>query len=324
VTDLSALGEFGLIERFTRLLSAHPDVVVGVGDDCAVLRCGGSHWLVSCDASLEGVHFRRESAAPEAIGWKAMASALSDIAAMGGKARFALVTLACPPDTDVAWLDALFQGLSAAAASCGAVIVGGDTTRSASGVVLDVTVIGEPLGGRWLTRAGARAGDAVAVTGYPGRSAAGLLALEYSHDAPVLIEAHLHPVPRFAEGQWLAEQTGAHALIDMSDGLLQDAGHVAEAAGLGLDIDPGRLPMARELEKARAWLPGDPAALILGGGEDYELIVALERDAAPALCAEFERRFGLPLTIVGTFEEAGGVRVGGRGYDAAGFDHFKG
>jgi len=324
VATLRELGEFGLIKRLAAALPANDAGVTGIGDDCAIVRIGGQLLLVSCDASLENIHFSRNLAPPEAIGWKACASAFSDIAAMGGQPRFALVTLACPTDTDLAFLDRLYRGMERAAAYCGAVIVGGDTAKSPSGLLIDVMVIGEPSNERYLLRRGAQAGDALAVTGWPGRAAAGLKALETGIDAADLIEAHLHPIPRIREGQWFAERPEAHAMIDLSDGLAQDAGHLAEAAALGIDLTPDALPLAPALATYQNQLGVNALDMMLAGGEDYELAVALDAGAAPKLCESFVKQFPIPLTVVGRFTTAWtGVRIAGKFPKATGYDHFR-
>ena len=305
-------------------LPGHADVLHGVGDDCAVLRVGEGVWLASCDASLEGVHFRRDWATPEDIGWKAAASALSDIAAMGGVPRFALVTLACPADTEAAYLARLYGGLRSAFDACGTVLIGGDTTASPQGVVLDVTVLGEAENGRYLLRSGAKAGDRLVVTGAPGFSGAGLLALERGIDAPEAIRAHQRPEPRFQEGQWLAARSEVHALIDLSDGLAADAQHIAEASNVGVDFRSDQLPIAAELAHAADLLGEDGHDLACYGGEDYELLAAVSQEAAEALCADFRRAFEAPIAIVGALE-AGTPQVclDGKPLENSGFHHFK-
>ncbi len=325
MTMLRELGEFGLIDRLTRVLPSNDAVVEGIGDDCAVVRVGERQWLVSCDASVEGIHFRRDLLSPDEIGWRAAASALSDIAAMGGIPRFVLVALACPPEMDVAVLDALYEGLADSCAQAEAAIIGGDTTKSPDGLFLDVTVIGEPSVGRVLLRRGAEDGDVLMVTGYPGRSAAGLLALMAGAEAPELVKAHTHPMPRLAEGQWLASQPGVHALIDVSDGLLQDAGHVAKASGLGVEIDACALSEDTVLAQWAGEIGFDPVAVALTGGEAYELVCAVDSAAAGGLGRDFGERFSVPLTGVGRFEAAlDGVRTKGQVPGTLGHDHFRG
>jgi thiamine-monophosphate kinase len=156
------LGEFGLIDRLARLLPTSPNVLEGIGDDCAAIRVGDRVLLVSTDLSIEEVHFRRTYCDPEDIGWKAAATSLSDIAAMGGAPLFCLASLACSPDTEAAFIERIYQGLSSAASRFGATVVGGDTSRTPGPLTLDVMVAGEARGGRFLRRKGARIGDVLA------------------------------------------------------------------------------------------------------------------------------------------------------------------
>jgi thiamine-monophosphate kinase len=322
--SLRDIGEFGLIARLT---GQHPDtssLLVGPGDDCAVVSVGGAAWLLTIDASIEGVHFSRETASPEDIGWKAAATAASDVAAMGGTPRFMLITLACPKDTPVDLLEGINRGLAEAATACGALIAGGDVSHSPECIVIDVAAVGEVTEGRFVTRGGALPGDVIAVTGWPGRAAAGLAALDMRIQAPELIRAQLHPEPRFAAGRWLARQAAVHAMIDVSDGLVQDAGHIAARSGCTIDINMAKLPVAAALEHLRGRLLQTPEALVLGGGEDYELLAAIHADEAPALCAAFEKECGIPLTILGECRPGNTqVLVDGAALSEAGFDHFR-
>jgi len=187
MSTLRDIGESGFIDRIANLLSASPEVIESVGDDCAVLRVGDRTLLVTCDLSIENVHFRRGAAAPEDIGWKAAAAALSDIAAMGGVPQFALTSVAAPAEMDADELEGIYRGMVDLVRHCGATIVGGDVTRSPDGLVLDVMVIGEAPEGRYTLRSGAKSGDMFAVTGWPGRSAAGLEALEGGEDLLLVI-----------------------------------------------------------------------------------------------------------------------------------------
>ena len=322
MSRIEELGEFGLIARITKALPTAPSLIEGIGDDCAVVRSGGETLLLTCDAAIEDVHFSRAYLSPEDIGWRSAAAAISDIAAMGGAPRFLLVTLAIPGDMDAGYIEALYQGLGAAVAESGAIIAGGDITRSPGGLMLDISVIGVPVT-RCVTRAGARPGDVLAITGWPGQSAAGRRALVSGWEAPVLAEAHRRPCLRVAEGQWLAEHEAVRAMIDVSDGLAQDAGHIAERSGVAVDILRASLPVSNPLRALAEERGVDAEACILGGGEDYELLAALEPGGADALCADFEANHGLPLCIVGRFSEGIGVRLDGAPVEAAGFDHFR-
>jgi len=310
MTTLRDIGEFGWLKQMARLLPTAPTVIEGVGDDCAVVRVGDRLLLVSCDLSIENVHFRRAYASPDNIGWKAAASALSDIAAMGGAPLFCLVAASYPPDCEIPYLESLYSGLLDAVTQAGAVIIGGDTTSSPDGILLDVTVIGEVVGNRYLSRRGAQPGDLLGVTGWQGLAGAGLHALEHRDPEAVLVHAHTKPAPRIAEGQWLAGSEDVHAMIDVSDRLEQDAGHLAEAAGLGLEIDPALLPRHPALFAYCQRHGLSPVDFILGGGEDYEIAFAAAPKNQEAFVETFGLQFDTPIHFVGTFtDQWHGVRV---------------
>lgn len=319
-------GEFGLIARLTAGLPRHADDLLGLGDDCAVLRVGNAIWLVSCDVSVEGVHFDSRWCSAEDAGWRAMASAVSDIAAMGGVPRFATVSIAAPRTTPMEVLDGIYAGLRAAAEVTGTAIVGGDTTRSPSGVFVDISVIGEAPAGRYVARAGAHAGDVLAVSGWPGRSAAALQVFQTQGSTASLPEvvrsAHLRPQPRLGAGQWLGARAEVHAMLDVSDGVVQDAQHLAERSALGLCIDTRSTPRDDVLEAVCEAYALDLRACYWAGGEDYELAVAVDAEAFISLRDAFQAATGLPLTAVGHFGvEGGAVEVLGT-LPGGGFDHF--
>lgn len=324
MSGLDQIGEFGFIDQLRELLSADADGVTGIGDDCAILPFGDSTLLVSTDAFVEDVHFRRDWATPYQIGRKAASAALSDIAAMGGVPRYVLTSVALPGD--LSQEDALYtvQGVASAAESVGARVVGGDTTRSSKGILIDVTVLGAAPCGRALTRSGARSGDMLLITGTPGRSRAGLIALERGLDMPVLIEAHLNPEPRVAQGQWFLANPHVRAMMDVSDGIGQDAGHLAKASGLGVGmtsasvaIDPELLPLSMEIDSS---IP----ELVFAGGEDYELAVVVDPDESPKIIDAFRREFHMPICAIGTFsDQFEGVRIDGDEPGQLGYDHFR-
>ena len=323
MSTLRDIGEFGFIDRISKLLSTSPEVIEGVGDDCAVLHVGDRTLLVTCDLSIENVHFRRASAVPEDIGWKAAAAALSDIAAMGGVPQFLLTSVAAPAETDAEELESVSRGMIDVARHCGAVVVGGDVTRSTDGIVLDVMVIGEAPEGRYKLRSGAKPGDMLAVTGWPGRSAAGLEALEKGIDAPALHRAHLHPEPRIREGQWLSARDDVHAMIDVSDGVIQDAAHLCERSGLGVAMTSASVAVDPELVTLCSETGRSIQDYVFTGGEAYELAFAID----PATCGEtlaaFRDEFGLPVVILGEFSDAfEGVLIDGEPPTEKGFEHF--
>jgi thiamine-monophosphate kinase len=328
-------GEDALV-RAIRLLAAGraQGVRVGIGDDCAVLEPEpGQALLVTTDLLLEDVHFRRRWAEPADIGWKALAVNLSDIAAMGGRPRWALVALACPEGTAAGEVTAFYDGALALARAHDVVIVGGDTSSSPAGWLINVTLLGQAVAPR--LRSTAQPGDVVAVTGAVGGAAAGLALLERDRppagldagDVARVTAAHLRPRPRVREGQWLAAAGGVTALMDLSDGLGTDLPRLLEESRAGARIDVDRLPVDDATRAVAAALGVEPAAWATGGGEDYELLLTCER-------AAFERlRDGLAeggtrLTAVGEITaEARRVRwsAGGREVTVArGFEHLAG
>ena len=273
--DVSQLGEFGLIERLTRIVGAEgsPDLIVGPGDDAAVWRVGSEYLIATTDAMVEGIHFLPERARWEDIGWKALAASLSDIAAMGGRPLFALVTLALPPHTPADTMDALYRGLGESAREYDVIIAGGDVVRAPQ-VSVTVALVGraaqrdgEPL---LLRRSAARPGDVIAVTGTLGDSAAGLRLLQTGTGADdPIVQRHTRPVPRVEAGR-AAIEAGMRCGIDVSDGLLRDVGHVCEMSNAGAVLRAADLPLSDGL---RAAFPDDALELACTGGEDYELLL---------------------------------------------------
>jgi thiamine-monophosphate kinase len=241
---VAELGEFGLIAALSGWLPADPRALVGIGDDAAVLAVPDGRVVASTDFLLEGRHFRRDWSSAADVGRKAAARSLADIAAMGAVCSGLLVALAAPPDLPVAWARDLAAGLAAEAARAGASIIGGDTAR-ADTVLLAVTSLGDLAGRAPVLRSGAAPGDLVAVAGSLGRAAAGLALLTAGLDGP-LVAAHQHPEPPYDAGPEAA-RLGATAMIDTSDGLLADLGHIAEASGVVIDLVSARLRPADDL-----------------------------------------------------------------------------
>ena len=266
-TTLAELGERGLIARLRRRLPPPgPDILVGIGDDAAAVAWGGETLLLTTDTLLEGVHFRRSTATLRDIGAKAIAVNVSDIAAMGGEPRLALLALALPPDLAVADVDELYAGLLDMAQQHGVTLVGGDTCAAPGGVVLSVTLVGRVTGAP-LRRSGARPGDAILVTGTLGASAAGLAVLERGPGGlpPAVVEAvvrpHRVPTPRVAESRLIRASGGATAMIDLSDGLVTDLGHIATESRVGARIDVDALPVSEATRAVARRLRRRPPAL---------------------------------------------------------------
>jgi thiamine-monophosphate kinase len=317
------IGETAFIERVQKHLGTRADVLVGPGDDCAVVRAGDRTLLITCDLSMEDVHFRRGVVPPREIGWKAATSGLSDIAAMGGVPLFMVTSVAAPANTDAVEFEEICAGMAAAAESCGAALIGGDTAKSSEGIVLDVTVIGEAPGGRYVLRKGARPGDLFAVTGFPGRAAAGLEAQERKIDAPALIAAHYHPIARVREGQWLAQQSAVHAMIDVSDGPVQDGGHLCAQSGLGLAFTSASVAIDPLIADICPKTGRSIQDYVFTGGEAYELGFAIAPEAAGPVLRAFREEFLLPVTVLGQFSDAfQGILIDGEKPSDRGYLHF--
>jgi len=285
---ISDLGEFGLIDRIGKTAPRNAKrAPIGIGDDAAALLLSPSSMLLATtDMLIEGVHFDLKTTDLYSLGWKAAAVNLSDIAAMGGVPRFCLTALGIPPSLTVEQVDEFYRGFSVCIRKRGMVLVGGDTCSSPKGLIVSVTVLGEADRKRVLTRGGARPGDLIYVTGSLGDSGAGLELLKagarsQKPGARRLIEKHLRPVPRVAEGRKLALSGLASAMIDVSDGLSSDLGHLCEQSGVGAEVFADRIPLSKELTSVKG-LKQQPLEYALSGGEDYELLftspVELERE----------------------------------------------
>ena len=303
------LGEFGLIRELQGAIgSVKGSVVVGIGDDCAVLRTGNpdKYLLYTCDPVVEGVHYRPRDPARQ-IGWKAMARNLSDIAAMGGSPRWAIVSIGLRRSTAVRWVKQLYAGLQAVAQTFGCQIVGGDTTHVKHEQFVVVALVGDVEKTRITLRRGAKVGDSVLVTGTLGGSLRG---------------KHLTFTPRINEARWLVTHFPVHAMIDLSDGLSSDLQRLVEASpsGTGFEVHAAEIPIA---PAARGRL-----AAALNDGEDFELLFTIDPRHVTALRRKWARRFRAELTEIGrvvrsrrpvTLVDTKGRR---QSLSAAGYDHF--
>jgi thiamine-monophosphate kinase len=309
---VAGVGEFGLIEAIQPIFPQGGDVVVGPGDDAAVLTVPTGQVVVSTDLLIENRHFRRDWSSAEDVGHKAAAANLSDINAMGGTATGMVVGLGVPADLPMAWVRDLARGVAEEAALTGTSVLGGDVSGSEH-IVLSVTVLGTCPDGP-VRRSGARPGDVVAVCGRLGWAAAGYHVLGRGFRSPrSVVDAHRRPQPPYTAGPEAAA-LGATAMIDLSDGLLADLGHVARESGVGIDVRTGTLDVAEPLQAVGSALGADPLRYVLTGGEDY------------ALAATFPPDLSLPQrwTVVGEVREEGGISVDGERYDAArGYQHFR-
>ena len=309
------MNEFDVVRQLSGLLPPAPEeVVVPIGDDCAVVKIGGETWVAASDMLIEGRHFKGW-ATPEDVGYKAVAVNASDVAAMGGTPRFVLVSGVAPdPETALG----VFAGVAEACRELGLYPLGGDTT-GADAIAVDVAILGE-LGAAPVLRSGARPGHLLAVTGELGASAAGLLALEGGVDGfGRLKERHLRPRPRVGVGL-AAARLGVGAMIDLSDGLASDVRHVCERSGVGCAVDLDRLPVSDDTRELATSLGRDPGALAAGGGEDYELLIS----APERVIGDLAEAVEVPLTVVGEVTPSGiAFRGGNRTVEGpSGWDHF--
>lgn len=316
--SLSQLGEFGLIEQFRARLARRSGVEIGIGDDAAVLAPLSSP-VVTSDALVEGVHFRRDWTTARALGRKCLAVNVSDIAAMGGVPVAAFINLTVSAADNAAWLLSLYEGFEDAAARGGFTIAGGDISRTETGgTVVGVTLVGNAP--RPVLRSGARVGDILVATGYLGESAAGLWLLQNPEVIVAenvrahLLTRHFEPTARVAPMQAaLAIEGAVHAQLDISDGLAGDAAHLAKASGVAVEINLAALPLSaslmaaaqvaapdNELGRAHDWA--------LYGGEDYELLIAVAADSADATIEAIQES-GVAATCIGvcTADPTGGV-----------------
>lgn len=304
-------------------------VLVGIGDDAAVVRSSRGHTLLTTDMLVEGVDFRRDWTTPRALGRKAVAVNMSDLAAMGARPLFFTVALGLPPGLPPRWVRELHRGLTDPGSARGALLVGGDLSRSDAGVVLSITAVGESVGRRVLCRSGGGAGDLLYVTGVLGRSAAGLALLREGRlrgrsaaEREALL-AHRLPEARCEEGEYLAAGGFARAMMDLSDGISTDLPRLCAASGVDAEIDPDLLPL---FPPARRW-GCDPLALALDGGEDFELLFAVPKSKAARLEKLWPPRLA-PITRIGRLLPGPGKvwlarGQGRRPLPKGGFDHFR-
>jgi thiamine-monophosphate kinase len=309
---VAELGEFGLIRRLTTGLAQPVGTLVGPGDDAAVLACADGKVVASTDLLLENRHFRRDWSTANDIGRKAAARNFADIVAMGARPTALLVGLAAPGGLELGWLDGLLAGFAEECAEVGAGIVGGDVSE-AGVIVLAVTALGDLEGRSPVLLSGARPGQQVAVTGRLGWAAAGFAVLSRGFRSPVqVVNAHRRPEPPYAEGVRAAE-LGASAMTDVSDGLVADLGHIAEASGVRIDLDRDALTPPAKLRDVASALNADPMNWVLGGGDDYALVATFASDI----------RLPEQWQVIGRVSEGSGVRVDGLRWSDGGHEHFR-
>jgi thiamine-monophosphate kinase len=300
--NLRELGEDRLLEQLLMKPPRDSGVVLGAGDDCAIVESGrpGRLELLKTDCLVEGIHFAKDSP-PELVGWKAMARPLSDFAAMSGVPRFALVTLIVPSQRKLAWVKQLYRGIEKAARAFDVAVVGGETSNTKGPAVISISVTGFVEKTRWVGRSGGKSNDDLFVTGRLGGSLRG---------------RHLQFVPRLAESRWLTKNFRVHAMMDLSDGLGSDLPRLARASGLGFEVNEPALPLN----------PGCTSAQAISDGEDYELLFAISPRDSRSLLTRWRRKFPkLPLTRIGRLNRKSKIenrRNAARGASEAGLSKF--
>ncbi|MEV6350374.1 thiamine-phosphate kinase [Actinoplanes sp. NPDC051851] len=311
--SIAEAGEFGLIGRIVSRLGAGSATLLGPGDDAAVIRAADSRVVASTDVLVEGRHFRRDWCGPADVGHRAAAANLADIAAMGARPTALLVALCAPAGLEIAWAEGLADGLSAEAALVGAGVVGGDTSSSPT-LTIAVTALGDLEGRDPVRRDGARPGDLLALSGRIGYGAAGYTVLSRGFRTPkVLVDAYRRPEVPYASGP-IAAGLGATSMIDISDGLIQDLGHVAAASVVGIDIEREAFEVPGQMRDAAKALGVDPYQWILAGGDDHPL------------AATFPAGTELPAgwRVIGRVVDGSGVTVDGKPWTGGtGWDHFR-
>ncbi|MEB3366787.1 thiamine-phosphate kinase [Saccharopolyspora mangrovi] len=310
---ISQVGEFNLIDRVTAGREQSPGTLLGPGDDAAVLAAPDGRVVATTDVLVEQVHFRFDWSTPHQVGRKAVAVNLSDINAMGAVPTGLLVGLGCPPETPAALVDELAEGLWEEAQRAGIGLIGGDMVSSPS-LTISITALGDLQGRAPVTRSGARPGDVVAVAGRLGWSAAGLAVLGRGFRSPVaVVGAHRVPEPPYGAGPQAAV-AGATSLVDTSDGLLADLGHIATASGVAIDLRMEQVEIPQRLTEVASALGADARHWVLTGGEDQALI------------ATFPANRPLPPDFreIGVVAEGSGVTIDGNTYEGSvGWEHWR-
>jgi thiamine-monophosphate kinase len=324
-----------LVAAIRRVLSGDaPGVVISVGDDAAVVEGGRHQQVLTTDMLVEGVHFELETTSAHDLGFKAVVVNVSDVAAMGGSPRYGLASVGVSEAIEAPWIMELYGGMREAADEYAMALVGGDTSR-ADRLILSVTVVGGVAAGRAVTRAGARPGDRLVVTGSLGAAAGGLrLAQERPEEvmdvlgtdwARTLVQALERPVARVGEGQALA-QAGATAMMDLSDGLALDLSRLCRESAVGATVRESDIPVALQLHELAGAQDLDPMELALHGGEDYELLATIPPKAFEEVETAIGERFGTALTEIGEITEGSLVLEtpdgSQRPLEPRGWDHF--
>ncbi len=322
------IGEFNLIKRLSsNFLKTKRPVIVGIGDDSAVLNSSGNRLqLVTTDMLVENIHFRLSTATPFQIGWKGLAANISDIAAMGGEPTYAFISIGLPKDTRVDFVDDIYSGMHEIADKYSVDVVGGDTVSSPQ-VIINIALLGEVEPENYKLRSGAKKGDYIFITGDVGGSSAGLEILE--RQLPIKgTDKHLMPIPRVVEGRLLSQSGCVNAMIDISDGVSSEINHICEQSGTGAKIFLKDIPLSENTHEVARVIGKSPYDFALYGGEDYELLFTCRPDSASSVKELILKNCSTPLTCIGyitdnseavTIEDENGNSLLLR---PAGYNHF--
>lgn len=334
--DIGGIGEFSLIAGIRRRMEGRypPEIVKGIGDDCAVLRPQGDvEWVVTTDTQVEDVHFRRAWLTPYQIGRRAMAVNLSDIAAMGAQPFGALAALTLPATTEAAFFEGMLDGLCDLGLQFNCPLMGGNLASDPARITLTLTLFGSVPRGQAVLRSHARPGDEIWVSGRLGGSAAGLRTFLQTIDLPAatretLRQRYAQPLPRVQEALFLRASRRLTSLIDLSDGLAGDLGHICEESEVGGQIMANAIPLDTGVREVAAALGDDSLAYALRGGEDFELCCTTAPGGIGPLLAEFRARFGIDLTRIGSITRERTLRlIHADGSESAlspqAYDHFR-
>jgi thiamine-monophosphate kinase len=304
--NLKEIGEFGFIKKISRGCLIRPDrVIKGIGDDAAAFITDPGYLnLITTDLLVERIHFLREAISGFDLGYKSLAVNLSDIAAMGGTAREAFVSIAIPEGCHLDYLEQIYDGIKNLAAKFEVNVLGGDTTGSRIDLIINIVVQGIVSKEELLCRDAARPGDIIFSTGFLGDSRAGLHLILNKITADTealksLLKSHLLPEPHLQEGRFLARRRGVHAAIDTSDGLSSDLGHIVEESRLGARLFADKIPVSQALEEFCTRFDFDPIHYALAGGEDYTLLCTITPESADQIANAFAKEFKRPLFRIG-------------------------
>lgn len=332
---LSQLGEEALIDRIVAehlLPTSGPGLIIGVGDDAAVLDTGAADYaVVTTDMLIEGTHYRLDINTPYQLGWKSVAVNISDIGAMGGLPNWTFVSFAFRGDMDAEFVDDLYRGMTECARQFGSTVVGGDTNAVDTESAISVCQMGSVEPENLVRRNGACPGDRILVTGWLGNSRGGLeLLLDHGLDEAAriyawLVESHLMPVPRVPEARAVVQTGGVRAMMDLSDGLGADLPKLCKASGVGAIVYADRLPISEDLRGAASVVGKDAVDLAAGGGEDFELLMAVAPDAVGRVIEAVEEATGTRVTEIGEVTDGHSIEIerdGTRKPLKGGWEHF--